>query len=141
MCTRNDASRNRLPKEEAVWEWVVQVEREDVLARAVRASLDVRDDRGDASDLGLAHDPPAELRVDDAQMAQLRASSQPTGAVEERESRRRPASAGRAIDLAVREDGHVALGQGIVVLLLPENHTVDVAQLGLERVHDLLPLL
>ena len=69
------------------------------------------------------------------------AAWQPTGAVEQREPRRGAAAARRAVDLAVREDGDVPLGERILALLLPEDHAVDVAKLRLERVDDVVPRL
>ena len=75
------------------------------------------------------------------QVPELLAARQTAGAVEQREPRGRAAAARRAIDLAVREDGDVALGQRVLALLLPEDHAVDVAKLRLERVDDVLPRL
>ena len=67
-------------------------------------------------------------------------SSSPRGElaarVEQRKPRGRAAAARRAVDLAVGEDGDVALR--VRALALPEDHAVDVAQLGLERMDDLV---
>ena len=112
-----------------------------MLARAVRASLDLGDDGRKPRDLRLADDATAELGVDDAQVPKLLAAWEPSRAIEDREARRRAAAARRAVDLAVREDRDVALRQRVVTFLLPEDHAVHVAQLGLERVDDVLPLL
>ena len=131
------AQRSRKPSPSGI----VRVEREDVLAGAIGASLDLGDDRRDARDLGVADDAAAELGVDDAAVAKLVAARKPTRAVEEREPRRRSAAARRAVDLAVREHRDVALGQRALALLLPEDHAVDVAKLRLERVDDVLPRL
>ena len=60
--------------------------------------------------------------------------------VEQRQPRRRRAPARRAVDLAVREDGHVALDEPacVAALRLPEHDAVDVAQLRLVRMDDLV---
>src|SRR5918993_949865 len=50
-----------------------------------------------------------------------------------------PAAARGAIDLAVGEDGHVALR--VPSFVLPEDDAVDVAELGLQRVHELVRVL
>ena len=92
-------------------------------------------------DLGVPDDAAAELRADDAQVPQLLATRKPSRAVEEREPRRGAAAARRAVDLAVGEHGDVALRERLLALLLPEDHAVDVAELGLERVDDVLPRL
>ena len=47
-------SDTRSAQQEAVAERIVRVEREDVLARAVRAALDLGDHRREARDLGVA---------------------------------------------------------------------------------------
>ena len=110
-------------------------------ARAIRAPLDLGDHRREARHIRVAHHAGAELRVHDAPVSKLRATRQPSRAIEQGQPRRRAAPARGAIHLAVREDRHVALGQRILALLLPEDHAVDVAELGLERVHDVLPRL
>jgi hypothetical protein len=61
---------------------VVGIEREDVLASAVGAAFDLRDDGRDPCHLGVPHDPRAELRADDAEMSQLVATWKPPGTVE-----------------------------------------------------------
>ena len=96
------------PEQEAGAEWVVRVELEARPARAERAALDLGDDGRPAADLRLADDAAAELAADDAQVAKLLAAREPA-AVEEREPRRRAAAARRAVDLAVGEDGDIAL--------------------------------
>ena len=69
-------------------------------------------------------------------------SSSPRGSRPERSRRasraRGAAPARRAVDLAVREHGHVALGQRTPAFLLPEGDAVHVAELGLERMDDLV---
>ena len=109
-----------------------------MLAGAERAPLDLRDDGRRSGDVGVADHPRAELRPDDAAVAELGSAGKAAGAVEEREPRRGSAAARRAVDLAVGEHGDVALREGILSLLLPEDDAVDVAQLGLERVDELV---
>jgi hypothetical protein len=74
-------------QEETVREGIAGIDGEDVLASAISASLDLRDDGRMPRDLGLADDSPAELGVDDAQMPQLVASLELPAAVEDREPR------------------------------------------------------
>src|SRR5438876_11087873 len=119
-----------LAQEEAGAERVVGVELELGGPRAEGRALDLRDDGAvDAVD-----DSPAELGADDRAVAELL----PDREVEQREPRRRARAARRAIDLAVGEHRDVALREDFPVLRLPEDHAVDVAQLGLVRVDDLV---
>src|SRR5581483_12017190 len=119
-------------------ELVLRLEHELVVAREVRRTLDLGDDGGNAGDLGLADDACPELAADDAAMDELVAGPEPSLGREQREPCRGAAAARRAVDLAVGEDGHVALHERRArALLLPEDHAVDVAQLGLDRVDDL----
>ena len=71
-------------------------------------------------------------------MAQLGPARQLPAGVEQGEPGRGARAARRAVDLAVGEHGHVALGQRLLALLLPEDDAVHVPQLRLERVHDLV---
>ena len=104
-------------------------------AGAERAALDLGDHGRDPRDLRAVHDPRAELGADDAQVPQLRAARELARPIEQREPRGRAAAARRAVDLAVREHGHVALHERrAVVHVLPEDHAVDVPELRLERV-------
>ena len=66
---------------------------------------------GIPADLRLAGHPGAEFRSDDAQVPELVPPRQLAGFVEEREPSRSTAPARRAVDLAVRKDGHVPLDQ------------------------------
>src|SRR5215210_1179537 len=61
--------------------------------------------------------------------------------MEDREPRRRPAAAGRAVDLAVGEHGHVPLHERVAALVGEEDDAVDVAKLRLVRMDDLVPVL
>ena len=69
-------------------------------------------------------------------------SSSPRGSRPWASSRAEPrggaAAARGAVDLAVGKHGDVALRQRIVPLVLPEDHAVHVAQLGLEGVDDVV---
>src|SRR5215471_4325874 len=94
-----------LPEQEAGAELVVVLEQEPVTSGQMRASLDL----GDQSVLVLVDHPAAELAADDADVSELLAARKLAACVEERETRRRAAPAGRAVDLAVGEDGDVAL--------------------------------
>src|SRR5262249_10607679 len=115
---------------------VVAVEPEAVLAGPMRASLDLGDHRGLPCDLRVADDARAELAADDAQVAQLLAARELAGRVEEREARGRSAAARGAVDLAVRENGHVALD--VRALALPEDDAVDVAKIRLAWMHEVV---
>ena len=108
------------------------LEHELVRACAMRRALDLGDHRRAPVHLGPVDDPRAELRADDAEVAEL-------GHVEQRHPRRRRAAAGRAVDLAVREHRDVALhGRRAVLLVLPEDDAVDAAELRLQRMDDLV---
>ena len=72
------------------------------------------------------------------QVPQRLAARQPALCVEQREPRGGARAARRAVDLAVGEHRHVPLRERLLALLLPEDHAVDVAELGLERVDDLV---
>ena len=69
-------------------------------------------------------------------MAELLPARELTRRVEQREARRRAAPARRAIDLAVGEHRDVALN--VLALALPEDHAVDVSELGLDGVDELV---
>src|SRR5215208_1449760 len=125
-----------LPQEEACIQLVGILEHEAVLARAMCGTLDLGDHGRHAGDLGVADDATTELAADAAEVSQLVAARQLSGGVEQRQPCRRAAAARRAVDLPVREDRDVALN--IVALALPEDDAVHVAQLGLERVDDLV---
>src|SRR6188768_440833 len=109
--TRCEAPLHPSPEEEAVPQRVVGVEREDMLAGSESASHDLREDGRDAGDLLLADHATGEDGAEDAQVYEIVATREPTRAVEEGEPGRGPAPARRAVDLAVREHGHVALGE------------------------------
>ena len=73
-------------------------------------------------------------------MRQLLAALELPAGIEKREAGRRPASTGRAVDLAVGEDGDVPLTERrALVDPLEEDDAVDVAELRLERMDELLP--
>ena len=73
-------------------------------------------------------------------MRQLLAALELPARIEKGEACRRPASAGRAVDLAVGEDGDVPLAERrALVDPLEEDDAVDVAELRLERMDELLP--
>src|SRR3954447_18335500 len=101
-----------------------------MLARAERAPGDLRHDRGPAGDLRRGDDARRELAADDRDAAERLAGCE----AEHGEVRARRAAARRAVDLAVREDGHVALA-------LREADAVYPVQLRLQRVRDLPALL
>src|SRR5581483_8474521 len=124
----------RLPQKEALAELVVRVEDELVAAGEVRAALDLRDH----ARRRLLDDAAGELAAHDAEVAERGSGGEPPLVVEQHEPRRRPAAAGRAVDLPVGEDGDVALRERRSALLLPEDHPVDVPQLGLVRVDDVV---
>src|SRR5712691_9466839 len=71
-----------LPEQEARSQLVRILEHEPVLARAMRAALDLGDHRRTARDLRVTDDACPELAADDAQVAQLLAARQLTGRVE-----------------------------------------------------------
>ena len=96
------SGRARRPDRRAI---VVRLEDELVAAGQVGAALDLGDDAG--GDL-LDH-AAGELAADDAQVAERLADREPALVVEQRQPRRRAAAARRAVDLAVGEDGDVAL--------------------------------
>src|SRR5205823_9467165 len=87
----------------------------------------------------LFYDPPDELAADDAAMEERVAHGEPTFVVEQREPRRGAAAARRAVDLAVGEHRHVALGERRFALFLPEDDAVHVPKLRLARMDDLVP--
>ena len=72
------------------------------------------------------------------EVAELGSARQAALRVEQREPGGRPRAARRAVDLAVGEHRHVALRERPVALVLPEDHAVDVPELGLERVDDVV---
>src|SRR5256885_16886901 len=82
------------------------------------------------SDPGLAHLPRWEAAADDALVHQSGAAGQLAALIEQGEPRRGPAPAWRAIDLAVRKDGHVSV-------LCGEHHAVDAGKLRFERMDEL----
>ena len=107
-------------------------------ARVVSATFDLRHDCGKARDLRATDDTRAELRPDDAAMHKLFSPPQLAGRIEEREARRGAAAARRPVDLAVREHRDIALDERRSPLdRLEEDDTVDVSQLGLERMDEL----
>src|SRR5450759_4334088 len=115
---------------------VRRVEDERLAPGRVGAPLHLGDHRRPPGDHRRADDPTREHRIDDAQVAQHLAGPESALRMQDREARRCPASAGRAVHLAIREDGHVALGQRRPVarsgrLVLPPGDAVDAAQLGL----------
>src|SRR5262249_29591189 len=109
-------------------------EDELVAACQVCPALDLGDDA--LADLG--NHPTGELAADDAAVEERLTGRQPPLVVEQREPRRRPAPARRAVDLAGRADGHVPLGQRLLALLLPEDDAVDVSELRLARMDDVV---
>jgi SAM-dependent methyltransferase len=128
---------DRSAEGEAGAEWIVRVELEHVAPRPEGAALDLGDHGWDPGDLRAVYDSRAELCVDHAQMAELRAARKLRGPVKQRKACRGAAAARRAVDLAVGEHRHVALHEGRAVGdVLPEDHAVDVAKLRLERVDD-----
>ncbi len=80
-------------------------------AREVGLALDLRHDRRPAVRLDLFDDARPELGADDAPVEELAARFELAARVEEGEARRRAAPAGRAVDLAVGEDGDVPLSE------------------------------
>jgi hypothetical protein len=117
-------------------EGVVRVEREGMLARSERASLDLRHHRG----IPATSASPT-TRAVKAVPTMLRWSrSWPRGRRRERSrSASRadvPLPQGERSTLSVREDGHVPLDQRVLAFLLPEDDAVDVPQLRLDRVDD-----
>ena len=91
-----------------------------------------------APHLGVADHPRRELAADDAAVSQLRAARESPAPVEQGEPCRGAAAARRAVDLAVREDRHVALDERRTgVDVLEEDDTVDVSQLRLDGMHHL----
>ena len=99
--------------------------------------LDLREHGRAAGDLGIPDDAGAELGARDALVDELLAARKLAGALEEREPGGGTASARRAVDLAVGEDGDVPLPQGRAhVDPLPEDDAVHVAELRLDRVDE-----
>src|SRR5215210_3546432 len=133
---RLPSGRLYLPQQEAGAEFVVVLEDEMVIAAAVRRALHLRDDPRSAADIDVAEDAASKLIADDAEVPQRVAARQLARGVAKREPRRRSTPARRAVDLAVGEDGHVALH--VRLLALEEDDAVEIAQLGFERVNDVV---
>ena len=112
-----------------------------MLAGAIRASLDLGDDRRNARDLGVADDARAELGVDDAEVraprraeaARLRSRSASRADVPLPHGERSTSPSANTVTLRCVN--------GLSSSCLPEDDAVDVAQLGLERMDDVLPRL
>ena len=115
---------------------VPRVEDEAVLAGPEGAALDLGHDGVAALGAHALDDPAAERGPDDRVVRQHVAVAEPAGGGEQRGPRGRARAARRAVDLAVREHGHVALVRAVVAVrqLVVEDRPVDAREPLVARV-------
>jgi hypothetical protein len=118
----------------------VRVDREHVLAGAVRHAGDLGNDGGMSVDVDGVEHGPGERAADDGVVQQRGAGGQPAIGGEDREPGAGARAARRPVDLAVGEDGHVALVHlpgGIAQVVDPDS-AVDAVQAWVGRVYGML---
>ena len=125
------AARRGLAEGLALAKWVVRVEREDAFARPVSAALTLWPHARRPATSGVADHASAELRADDAQVAELLAPRESTGPVEQCGSE--PGPAPRMVERSHSPSAKTAAGVPLCQRFASpgrQDHAVDVPSFG-----------